>query len=45
LNEQRLEHYDHIEIRSTATFGIVPVHSFKRRSEAFPIYSSLQNLI
>ncbi|OPY48635.1 MAG: hypothetical protein A4E48_02664 [Methanosaeta sp. PtaU1.Bin060] len=37
LNEQRLEHHDNIEIRSPAAFGIVLVHGFKHRSEAFPI--------
>jgi len=37
LNEQRLEHHDHIEIRSAAAFGIIHVHSFKDGSEAFPI--------
>ena len=43
LKEKRLEHHDHIEIRSTAAFGIVSVHSFERRSEAFPMDCTTDN--
>jgi len=40
LNEKRLEYHDHIEMWSAAAFDIVLIHSFKQRSELFPIQST-----